>query len=69
MGPEDLLEKEKATHSSILAWRTYGQRSLVGKKSDTTEVTYSHYVMGQFVTQQQMFVQTFMFLLFTESFY
>ena len=24
------LEKEMAAHSSILAWRTYGQRSLVG---------------------------------------
>jgi len=24
------LEKEMAAHSSILAWRTHGQRSLVG---------------------------------------
>ena len=29
-GSEDLLQKEVATHSSILAWRTHGQRSLVG---------------------------------------
>ena len=28
-GQEDLLEKEMATHSSILAW---GQRSLAGRK-------------------------------------
>ena len=25
-----ILEKEMATHSSILAWRSHGQRSLVG---------------------------------------
>ena len=39
------LEKEMATHSSVLAWRIPGQRSLVGcrlwdhTESDTTEVT------------------------------
>ena len=27
---EDTLEKEIATHSSILAWKTLGQRSLEG---------------------------------------
>ena len=27
---EDPLEKEMATHSSILAWMFHGQRSLVG---------------------------------------
>ena len=43
LGREDLLEEGKATHSSILAWETYGQRGLVGyspwgrKESDTTE--------------------------------
>ena len=42
-GQEDPLEKEMATHSSILAWRIHGWRSLVGnspwshKESDTTE--------------------------------
>ena len=42
-GQEDPLEKEMATHSSILAWRIHGQRSLEGysptshKESDTTE--------------------------------
>ena len=30
LGQEDPLEKEMATHSSILAWRIRGQRSLVG---------------------------------------
>ena len=43
---EDPLEKEIATHSSILAWKSHGQRSLtvhspstvrgVTKESDTT---------------------------------
>ena len=39
------LEKEMATHSSILAWRSQGQKSLVGcrlwgrTESDTTELT------------------------------
>ena len=30
LGWEDLLEKGMATYSSILAWRTHGQWSLVG---------------------------------------
>ena len=30
LGWEDLLEREMATHSSILAWKTHGQRSLIG---------------------------------------
>ena len=29
LGQEDLLEKEMATHSSILTWESHGQRSLV----------------------------------------
>ena len=39
------LEKEMATHSSVLAWRIQGQGSLVGchlwghTESETTEVT------------------------------
>jgi len=43
VGWEDPLEKGKATHSSILAQRFHGQRSLAGyspqghKESDTTE--------------------------------
>ena len=42
-GGKDLLEKEMATHSSILAGKSHGQRSLVGyspwghKESDTAE--------------------------------
>ena len=30
LGQEDPLEKGTATHSSILAWRIHGQRSLAG---------------------------------------
>ena len=48
---EDPLEKEMAAHSSILAWRIPGQRSLAGysprghTESDTTEkLTFSPYV-------------------------
>ena len=43
LGREDPLEKEMATHSSVLAWRVHGQRNLVGyslwggKESVTTE--------------------------------
>ena len=45
LGWEDPLEKEMATHSSVLAWRIPGTVSLVGcrlwgcTESDTTEVT------------------------------
>ena len=43
LGREDPLEKEMATHSSILAWKSCGQSSLVGyspggrKESGMTE--------------------------------
>ena len=43
LGWENLLEKELATHSSILAWKIPWRKSLVGyspwgwKESDTTE--------------------------------
>ena len=43
LGWEDPLEKEMATHPSILAWKSHGQRTLVGyspwgrKESDTTD--------------------------------
>ena len=30
LGREDFLEKEMATHCSILAWKSRGQMSLVG---------------------------------------
>ena len=30
LGWEDPLEEEMATHSSILAWESHGQRSLAG---------------------------------------
>ena len=43
LGREDPLEKDMATHSSVLAGKSHGQRSLVGyspwgrKELDTTE--------------------------------
>ena len=43
LGQKDPLEKEMATHSSILAWKFHGQRILVGyrpwsrKESDMTD--------------------------------
>ena len=42
LGQEDSLEKEMATHSSILAWKSHGLRKLVSyhrwdhKESDTS---------------------------------
>ena len=48
LGQEDPVEKEMATHSSVLAWEIHGQRSLVGyspwghKESDTTEINLAN---------------------------
>ena len=45
LGQEDPLEEVMATHSSVLAWRPHGQKSLVGyhpwghKELDMTEAT------------------------------
>ena len=50
LGWEVPLEKEMVTHSSILTWGIYGQRSLVGyspqgrKESDTTERLHFHFL-------------------------
>ena len=52
LGREDPLEKEMATHSTIFAWESHGQRSLVGyspwgcKESDVTE-QLTHSVLGK----------------------
>ena len=49
MGREDPLEEEMAPHSSTLAWKSLGWRSVVGyspwgrKESDTTEQLHLHY--------------------------
>ena len=46
---EDPLEKEMATHSSTLAWKSHGQRSLVDyspwgrKESEKTERLHFHF--------------------------
>ena len=45
VGGEDPLEKDLTTHSSIIAWRTHGQRNLAGyspwgcTESDMTKAT------------------------------
>ena len=38
LGQEDPLEKEMATHSSILAWRIHGQRSQQAVVDEVTRV-------------------------------
>ena len=49
LGREDPLEKEMATHSSILAWRILwteelgGLQSMGRKESDTTERLHFHF--------------------------
>ena len=49
LGQEDSLEKEMATHSSILAWRIPWMEELGGlqstgrKESDTTEWLHFHF--------------------------
>ena len=48
LGPEDPLEEGVATHSSIIAGKSHGQRSLAGysswghEKSDTTQGLSTH---------------------------
>ena len=45
LGQEDPLEEDRATHTTILAWKIHGQKSLAGpspcgcKELDTTEAT------------------------------
>ena len=52
LGREDVLEKEMATHSSILPGKSHGQRSLEGcspwghKESDTTERLHFPFPFG-----------------------
>ena len=49
-GPEDLLEKEMATHSSILAWKIPWMeepgrlQSIGSQESDTTEQLHFHFL-------------------------
>ena len=53
LGQEDPLEKEIAIHSSTIAWKIHGQRSLVGynpwghKESVTTERLHFHFLVSQ----------------------
>ena len=53
LGREEPLEKEMATHCSILTWRIQGQKSLVGyspwgcKELDTTKRLSTHTSAGR----------------------
>ena len=47
LGREDPLQKEMATHSSILAWKIHGQRSMVGYSTGCRRVVHG------LVTKQQ----------------
>ena len=53
LGQEDPLEKKMETDSSILAWKSYGQRSLADyspwgrKESDTATQTHTHSPWGR----------------------
>ena len=66
LGREDPLEKEMAIHSSTLAWRIHGQRSLAGyslwgrKELDTTEwlTTYTHTSLVCIVTVKPAPIKT-----------
>ena len=55
LGWEDLLEKGMVTHSSILAWKSHGWRSLVGyspwghKESDVTEQLHFPFPLSFFI--------------------
>ena len=57
LGQEDPLEKEMATHSSILAWRIPwteefdGLKSMGRKELDTTERLYFHFHLLFFTTR------------------
>ena len=48
LGQEDLLEKEMATYSNILAWKILGWRSLVGYSpwghKDSLQITYIYFL-------------------------
>ena len=47
LGPEDPLEKEMATHSSILAWRIHGQKPSGWGRADESCVIGFTFQMGQ----------------------
>ena len=59
MGGEDPLEKEVATHFSILAWKIHGERSLVGyspwslKELDRTQHTHTHILNAKYYRECQ----------------
>ena len=49
LGQEDLLQKEMATHSSILAWTIPWTEKLGRTESDMTEQLHFHFQRGMVV--------------------
>ena len=60
LGREEPLEKEMATHSSILAWRSPWTEELGGlqstgrKDSDTTERLHFHFLFSKIITKKML---------------
>ena len=67
---EDLLEKEMATHSSILSRKFHGWRSVVGyspwghKEFDTTERLHSHFSL---IAEREQELKSFLMKVKEES--
>ena len=65
LGPEDPLEKEMATHSSTLVWKSHGLRSLVGyspwgrKESDTTQQLHFTSIQSAIIRSRYIYYPTF----------
>ena len=61
LGREDPLEKEMASHSSILAWRILwteelgGLQSMGRKELDTTEQLHFHFTFSEFLMNMRSF--------------
>ena len=53
LGREDLLEKEMATHSNILAWKILWTEEPGRLESDTTEQLHFHFSLSYRATQEQ----------------
>ena len=75
LGQEDSLEKEMATHSSTLAWKFPGQRSLVGyspwgrKESDTIERLHSltHIPRKQLISLMKLYISLYLIEIHTNG--
>ena len=75
LGWEDPLEEEMAIHSRTIAWKSHGQRSLVGyipwglKESDKTEQLHFHFNHKKKIEMQYTHKQFTVFLLCYKTFF